>query len=111
MLPRAWLEPDSYDFSFSGLKSAVLAALNQAKMKGEDLDPAHVARGFQESVLDVLVEKAARSVREFGAKQLLLAGGRGRQSGGFAPGWPTAAGNWTCPCWRRRSACARTMRR
>ncbi|MFD0869548.1 MULTISPECIES: tRNA (adenosine(37)-N6)-threonylcarbamoyltransferase complex transferase subunit TsaD [Paenibacillus] len=74
-LPRAWLEPGSYDFSFSGLKSAVLAVLNQAKMKGEALDPAHVARGFQESVIDVLVEKAVRAVRETGARQLLLAGG------------------------------------
>lgn len=74
-LPRAWLEPDSYDFSFSGLKSAVLAALNQARMKGLDLAPAHVARGFQDSVIDVVTEKAMRAAREFGAKQLLLAGG------------------------------------
>jgi N6-L-threonylcarbamoyladenine synthase len=74
-LPRAWLEQDSYDFSFSGLKSAVLAAINQAKMKGLYLDPAHVARGFQESVVDVVVEKAIRAVQAYGAKQLLLAGG------------------------------------
>jgi N6-L-threonylcarbamoyladenine synthase len=74
-MPRAWLEPDSYDFSFSGLKSAVLAALNQANMKGIKLEPSHVARGFQESVIEVLVEKAIRAVKEFGAKQLLLAGG------------------------------------
>ncbi|WP_409344152.1 tRNA (adenosine(37)-N6)-threonylcarbamoyltransferase complex transferase subunit TsaD [Paenibacillus sp. MBLB4367] len=74
-MPRAWLEPDSYDFSFSGLKSAVLAALNQAKMKGQTLEPSHVARGFQESVIEVLVEKAIRAVKQFGASQLLLAGG------------------------------------
>lgn len=74
-LPRAWLEPDSYDFSFSGLKSAVLAALNTARMKGLDLAPAHVARGFQESVIDVVTEKAMRATRAYGAKQLLLAGG------------------------------------
>lgn len=74
-LPRAWLEPDSYDFSFSGLKSAVLAVLNQAGMKGIALEPAAVARGFQDSVIDVLVEKALRAVAEYGAKQLLLAGG------------------------------------
>jgi N6-L-threonylcarbamoyladenine synthase len=74
-LPRAWLEPDSYDFSFSGLKSAVLATLNQARMKGRELPPAQVARGFQESVIDVLVEKAIRAARAYGAKQLLLAGG------------------------------------
>ncbi|ULL13651.1 tRNA (adenosine(37)-N6)-threonylcarbamoyltransferase complex transferase subunit TsaD [Paenibacillus sp. H1-7] len=74
-LPRAWLEPDSYDFSFSGLKSAVLAVLNQANMKGQPLDPQAVAKGFQDSVIDVLVEKSARAVQAFGAKQLLLAGG------------------------------------
>jgi N6-L-threonylcarbamoyladenine synthase len=75
LLPRAWLEPESYDFSFSGLKSAVLAVINQAKMKGLALNPAHVARGFQESVVEVVVEKALRSVKAYGAKQLLLAGG------------------------------------
>jgi N6-L-threonylcarbamoyladenine synthase len=75
LLPRAWLEPDSYDFSFSGLKSAVLAVINQAKMKGLTLNPAHVARGFQESVVEVVVEKALRAVKAYGAKQLLLAGG------------------------------------
>lgn len=74
-LPRAWLESDSYDFSFSGLKSAVLSVINQAKMKGLTLNPAHVARGFQESVIEVVVEKALRAVKEYGAKQLLLAGG------------------------------------
>ena len=73
--PRAWLEPDSYDFSFSGLKSAVLAAINQAKMKQQTLADADVAGGFQESVVEVLVEKAVRAVRQYGARQLLLAGG------------------------------------
>lgn len=74
-MPRAWLEHDSYDFSFSGLKSAVLAALNQAHMKGLELNPAHVAKGFQQSVIDVVTEKALRAAKEFGVKQLLLAGG------------------------------------
>jgi N6-L-threonylcarbamoyladenine synthase len=74
-LPRAWLEPGSYDFSFSGLKSAVLAVINQAKMKGTELNHAHVARGFQESVVEVVVEKAIRAAQAFGAKQLFLAGG------------------------------------
>ncbi|WP_219833942.1 tRNA (adenosine(37)-N6)-threonylcarbamoyltransferase complex transferase subunit TsaD [Paenibacillus sp. R14(2021)] len=74
-MPRAWLEPDSYDFSFSGLKSAVLASINSATMKGETIRQAALARGFQASVIDVLVTKALRAVREFGAKQLLLCGG------------------------------------
>ncbi|MBB3112079.1 N6-L-threonylcarbamoyladenine synthase [Paenibacillus phyllosphaerae] len=74
-LPRAWLEPDSYDFSFSGLKSAVLAAINQANMKGLTLDKGALARGFQNSVIEVLVTKALRAVHAEGAKQLLLCGG------------------------------------
>jgi N6-L-threonylcarbamoyladenine synthase len=75
VLPRAWLEADSYDFSFSGLKSAVLAVINQTKMKGLVLDEAALARGFQESVTEVLVTKALRAVRAYGVKQLLLCGG------------------------------------
>ncbi|WP_238652322.1 tRNA (adenosine(37)-N6)-threonylcarbamoyltransferase complex transferase subunit TsaD [Paenibacillus piscarius] len=74
-LPRVWLEPGSYDFSFSGLKSAVLNAVNQSKMKGLEPDTAGIARGFQESVVEVLVEKAVRAVREYRAEQLLLSGG------------------------------------
>ncbi|KAF6576523.1 MULTISPECIES: tRNA (adenosine(37)-N6)-threonylcarbamoyltransferase complex transferase subunit TsaD [Paenibacillus] len=74
-LPRAWLEPDSYDFSFSGLKSAVLNVINQTKMRGETVHVGAIARGFQESVVEVLVEKAIRAMREYGAKQLLLCGG------------------------------------
>lgn len=75
ILPRAWLEPDSYDFSFSGLKSAVLAVINQTRMKGLVLNEAALARGFQESVTEVLVTKALRAVHQFSAKQLLLCGG------------------------------------
>ncbi|MFI2857966.1 tRNA (adenosine(37)-N6)-threonylcarbamoyltransferase complex transferase subunit TsaD [Paenibacillus sp. JSM ZJ436] len=74
-LPRVWLEPDSYDFSFSGLKSAVLNAVNQSKMRGEDVQTAAIAKGFQDSVTEVLVEKAIRAVKEFGSQQLLLCGG------------------------------------
>lgn len=74
-LPRAWLEPDSFDFSFSGLKSAVLAVLNQMNMRGEAIRPERIARGFQESVIEVLVEKAVRAAKQYGARQLLLAGG------------------------------------
>ncbi|WP_379135618.1 tRNA (adenosine(37)-N6)-threonylcarbamoyltransferase complex transferase subunit TsaD [Paenibacillus sp. sgz500958] len=74
-LPRAWLEPDSYDFSFSGLKSAVLNVVNQTKMKGLTPDVGAIARGFQESVVEVLVEKAVRAVRSTASRQLLLCGG------------------------------------
>lgn len=73
--PRAWLEQDSYDFSFSGLKSAVLNVLNQTKMRGDVIPPARIALGFQQSVCDVLAEKALRAAREYNAQQLVLAGG------------------------------------
>lgn len=74
-LPRAWLEGDSYDFSFSGLKSAVLSLLNEAKMKGEVIDRSSVARGFQESVVEVLVGKTLRAAKQLGVQHLVLAGG------------------------------------
>ncbi|SET98481.1 tRNA (adenosine(37)-N6)-threonylcarbamoyltransferase complex transferase subunit TsaD [Paenibacillus sp. NFR01] len=74
-LPRVWLEPGSYDFSFSGLKSAVLNVVNQSKMKGLEPDVAGIARGFQESVVEVLVEKAVRAAKANDARQLLLSGG------------------------------------
>ncbi|MCR8643584.1 tRNA (adenosine(37)-N6)-threonylcarbamoyltransferase complex transferase subunit TsaD [Paenibacillus sp. N1-5-1-14] len=75
VMPRAWLEADSYDFSFSGLKSAVLNTINQLQMKGQTVPGSHIARGFQNSVVEVLVEKAVRAAKEYGARQLLLAGG------------------------------------
>ncbi|OXM13743.1 tRNA (adenosine(37)-N6)-threonylcarbamoyltransferase complex transferase subunit TsaD [Paenibacillus herberti] len=74
-LPRSWLEPDSYDFSFSGLKSAVLSAINQSRMKNQPLDVPALARGFQESVIDVVTGKAMRAARQYGVRQLLLCGG------------------------------------
>jgi N6-L-threonylcarbamoyladenine synthase len=75
LMPRAWLEQGSYDFSFSGLKSAVLAEINRSRMKGEELSFASLARGFQESVIDVVTGKAMRAAAEFGVSQMLLCGG------------------------------------
>jgi N6-L-threonylcarbamoyladenine synthase len=74
-LPRAWLEPDSYDFSFSGLKSAVLNTLHNASQRGETIEPANLAASFQASVVEVLVEKTIRAAKAYAAKQVLLAGG------------------------------------
>ncbi|MET3291714.1 UNVERIFIED_CONTAM: N6-L-threonylcarbamoyladenine synthase [Brevibacillus sp. OAP136] len=74
-LPRAWLEPDSYDFSFSGLKSAVLNTLHNAAQRGETIDPVDLAASFQSSVVEVLVEKTIRAAKEFDVKQVVLAGG------------------------------------
>nr|A4IJU4.2 RecName: Full=tRNA N6-adenosine threonylcarbamoyltransferase; AltName: Full=N6-L-threonylcarbamoyladenine synthase; Short=t(6)A synthase; AltName: Full=t(6)A37 threonylcarbamoyladenosine biosynthesis protein TsaD; AltName: Full=tRNA threonylcarbamoyladenosine biosynthesis protein TsaD [Geobacillus thermodenitrificans NG80-2] len=74
-LPRAWLEEGSYDFSFSGLKSAVLNTLHNAKQRGEEIDPKHMAASFQESVVDVLVTKTVQAAKQYRVRQVLLAGG------------------------------------
>lgn len=71
-LPRAWLE-GSYDFSFSGLKTAVLYLLRGAGAGA--LSGADVAASFQAAAVEVLAEKAVRAARERGVSQLLLAGG------------------------------------
>lgn len=75
VLPRSWLEPDSYDFSFSGLKSAVLAEINRSRMKGESPDFSALAAGFQNSVIEVITVKAMRAAAEFDVRQVLLCGG------------------------------------
>lgn len=74
-LPRAWLEEDSYDFSFSGLKSAVINTLHNAKQRGETIAPEDLAASFQASVIDVLTEKTLRAAKQYQVKQVLLAGG------------------------------------
>jgi N6-L-threonylcarbamoyladenine synthase len=75
VLPRAWLEEGSYDFSFSGLKSAVINTVHNAEQRGEVIQPEDLAASFQASVVEVLVKKAERAVAEYGVKQILLAGG------------------------------------
>ncbi|WP_299094346.1 tRNA (adenosine(37)-N6)-threonylcarbamoyltransferase complex transferase subunit TsaD [uncultured Metabacillus sp.] len=74
-LPRAWLEEGSFDFSFSGLKSAVINTLHNAKQKGIQLEAKDIAASFQASVIDVLVTKTSQAVDRYKVKQLLLAGG------------------------------------
>ncbi|TDT50282.1 tRNA (adenosine(37)-N6)-threonylcarbamoyltransferase complex transferase subunit TsaD [Fonticella tunisiensis] len=73
--PRVYLEEDSFDFSFSGLKSAVLNYLNKMKMQGIEVNRADVAASFQQSVVEVLSEKAVRAVKYKNSKTLCLAGG------------------------------------
>lgn len=73
--PRVFLEDDSYDFSFSGLKTAVLNHLNQLKQKGEEIVVEDIAASFQQAVLDVLVEKAFRLAKERGSDKIVMAGG------------------------------------
>ncbi len=73
--PRAKVADGVYDFSFSGLKSAVLNYLNGAKMKGEEINPADVAASFQKSVTDVLVGHAADAIDQYGMDKFAIAGG------------------------------------
>lgn len=73
--PRAWLEKDSYDFSFSGLKSSVINYKHNLDQRGEAINPAHVAAGFQASIVEVLTTKALRAAKEFDVKQVIAAGG------------------------------------
>lgn len=74
-LPRAWLEEGSYDFSFSGLKSAVINTVHNAEQRGETIAPEDLAASFQESVIEVLVKKTEKATAEYEVKQVLLAGG------------------------------------
>lgn len=73
--PRAHVADAPYDFSFSGLKSAVLNYLNSCEMKQIPINTADVAASFQASVVDVLVSKAIEAVKESGMKQFAIAGG------------------------------------
>lgn len=73
--PRAKVEGNMYDFSFSGLKSSVLNYLNQCEMKHVEVNRADVAASFQYAVVDVLTEHAIHAARELGIHKLALAGG------------------------------------
>ncbi|MCL2754017.1 MAG: tRNA (adenosine(37)-N6)-threonylcarbamoyltransferase complex transferase subunit TsaD [Defluviitaleaceae bacterium] len=72
--PRAKLE-NLLDFSFSGLKSAVLNYINGAKMKGQELNHADIAASFQEAVVDVLVKNAVHACQTVGSSKLAVVGG------------------------------------
>ena len=72
--PRAMMD-EGYDFSFSGVKSAVLNYVNGAKMKDEPINVADVAAAFQASVVDVLVGKAMAAAKERHMTKIALAGG------------------------------------
>jgi N6-L-threonylcarbamoyladenine synthase len=65
-------DADYYDVSFSGLKTAVLNATKRADVETER---AHIARGFQDALIDTLVEKTYRAAREHGRKRIVLGGG------------------------------------
>ena len=73
--PRAWLEPDSLDFSFSGLKTSVVNYVNRANQKNEELNLPNICASFQEAIADVLVEKTLSAGRKSDIAQIVLAGG------------------------------------
>ncbi len=73
--PRAIQEENNWDFSFSGLKSAVLNHINTEKMKGHPLQVNDVAASFQQAVVDVLVDKTIDCALHHGMSQVLLSGG------------------------------------
>ena len=73
--PRAHMEDVPYDFSFSGVKSAVLNHLNKCRMTGEPIVEADIAASFQQAVVDVLVDNAIRAAKDYHMDRLAIAGG------------------------------------
>ena len=69
------IEGAPYDFSFSGVKSAVLNYLNQAKMQGREVPAADLAASFQKSVVEVLVEHTMLAAKDYNMKKVAMAGG------------------------------------
>lgn len=74
-LPRAFFKEANLDFSFSGLKSAVINYIHNAKQRGEKVHLPDLAASFQQAVVDVLVKKTMDAARKVGVKRILLAGG------------------------------------
>lgn len=72
--PRAWLD-GTWNFSFSGLKTSVLYEVRELQKKSHTLPVPDLAASFQQAVIDVLVKKTLNAAREFGAKEILVAGG------------------------------------
>ncbi len=75
VFPKAKVADAPYDFSFSGLKSAVLNYQNHARMMGQEINRADLVASFQKAVVDVLVEHTMDAAREYGYRQVALAGG------------------------------------
>lgn len=73
--PRAKVEGSPYDFSFSGIKSAVLNYINHCEMKNVEINRADLVASFQNAVVDALVSRAVMAAKEHGLKKLALAGG------------------------------------
>ena len=75
VFPKAKVAENPYDFSFSGLKSAVLNYINGYKMKRQEINEADIAASFQKAVIDVLVEHAVHAAKEYRIDKFAIAGG------------------------------------
>lgn len=73
--PRGKIDGSPYDFTFSGLKSAVLNYINHAKMTGEEIAVPDLAASFQNSVVDSLVSRTVAAAKEYGYRKVAIAGG------------------------------------
>ncbi|MDW7772041.1 MAG: tRNA (adenosine(37)-N6)-threonylcarbamoyltransferase complex transferase subunit TsaD [Desulfobulbaceae bacterium] len=73
--PRAWLDNDSLDFSFSGLKTAVVNYIHKRRQQNDPLPIADICASFQEAVVDVLVEKTVSAAKNCGISTVVLGGG------------------------------------
>lgn len=74
-LPYVYVDKDNYNFSFSGLKSAVLNEVNKCKMKGLEINVNDLAASFQNSVVKVLTDKTIKAAKEYHVNQIVVAGG------------------------------------
>lgn len=74
-------DDDSYDFSFSGLKSAIINLVHNEKQRGNEINKEDLATSFQETAVGILVKKTKKAIEEYGIKQLLVAGGVSANSG------------------------------
>lgn len=81
-IPRAMIHEDNLNFSFSGMKSAVMNLVHNAKQRGEEIYPKDLATSFQAAAVEVLVAKSRKALRQYpDVKQFILAGGVAANSG------------------------------
>ena len=73
--PRAWLDKNSLDFSFSGLKTSVVNHVNRCRQKNETLNREDICASFQEAVVEVLVEKTIHAAQKYNLKSIVIGGG------------------------------------
>jgi N6-L-threonylcarbamoyladenine synthase len=69
------MDDDTYNFSFSGLKSAVINLVHNEKQRGNEINKANLAASFQDRVVNILTKKTMRALKEYNVKNLVLAGG------------------------------------